>query len=200
MRTKTIHAGPPCARRRRSAAGLAAPPAALLLLLLLLAPAAAAQTQLTEDAAKLLRAQAAEMTRAFMAGDYERLADFTYPKVVEAMGGREKMAEFVRKEMAEVKTNGFETLSYTPAAEPTQVLREGRETYAILPAVMRMGTPSGVMVGESFVIAVSADDGKNWRFISGSLEADKLKLLLPAAADKLKLPGVRYYPEDEKKP
>jgi hypothetical protein len=137
-----------------------------------------------------------------MEGNYERLADFTYPKIVEMMGGREKMAEYVRKGMAEVKSQGFETLSYSPAAAPTQVLREGGQFYAILPAKLRMRTPSGVnFISESFMIAVSADDGKNWTFVSGATaDAAKLKLLMPEVADKLKLPAVRNYPEADEKP
>lgn len=170
-------------------------------LLLLTSPGAAAQTQLTEEASKQLRAQAEESSRAFMEGNYERLADFTYPKIVEMMGGREKMAEFVRKSMAGVKAEGFETLSYV-AADPTQVLREGRDTYAIVPAKLRMRTPGGtIFVSESFMIAFSADDGKNWKFVSGATaDAAKLKLLMPEVADKLKLPTVRNYPEPVKQP
>ena len=171
-------------------------------LLLLITSAAGAQVTLDEGATKQLHAQALESSRAFMEGNFERLADFTHPKVVESMGGREKMAEFVRKSMAEAKTQGFETLSYTPAAEPTQVLREGRKLYAILPAKLRMRTPGGtVYVSESFMIALSDDEGKNWKFVSGATaDATRLKFLMPEVADKLKLPTVRNYPEDEKKP
>ncbi|HEX6184026.1 MAG TPA: hypothetical protein VFZ44_09125 [Pyrinomonadaceae bacterium] len=170
-------------------------------LLLLLASAAGAQVTLDPAAAKHLREQAEESSRAFMEGNYERLADFTHPKIVELMGGREKLAEVVRKGMVEMTTQGYETLSYTPAAEPTQVLREGRELYAILPARLRMRTPAGIYVSESFMIAVSGDDGKSWRFVSGATaDAARLKLLMPQVADKLKLPTVRSYPEPEKKP
>jgi hypothetical protein len=208
MNTNNSHARPPKTGRRPNAAGLAAS-AALLLLLASAAAAQAqsaqaqsAQAQLTEEATGRLHAQAEESSRAFMEGNFERLADFTHAKVVELMGGREKMAEFVRKGMADMKEQGFETLSYTPAAAPTQVLREGRQLYAILPAKLRMRTPGGaVFISESFMIAVSADDGKNWRFVSGAAaDAPRLKLLMPEVADKLKLPPVRNYPEPEKKP
>ncbi len=204
MNTNKLHTRPPRAGRRPRAAGLIASAA---LILMLLSSAAAAQTQsaqaqLTEEATRRLHAQAEESSRAFMEGNFERLADFTHTKVVELMGGREKMAEFVRKGMADMKAEGFETLSYAPAAEPTQVLREGRQLYAILPARLRMKTPGGaVFISESFMIAVSADDGKNWRFVSGaSVDATKLKLLMPEVADKFKLPAVRNYPEPEQKP
>lgn len=199
LHTRSLSAG-----RRSRAAALAVSAA---LLLLPLAPAAAAQTQsaraqLTEEATRRLHAQAEESSRAFMEGNFERLADFTHAKVVELMGGREKMAEFVRKGMADMKAQGFETLSYTPAAEPTQVLREGRQLYAILPARLRMRTPGGtIFISDSFMIAVSGDDGKNWRFVSGATaDAARLKLLMPEVADKLKLPTVRHYPEPEKQP
>lgn len=199
LHTRSLSAG-----RRSRAAALAVSAA---LLLLPLASAAAAQTQsaraqLTEEATRRLHAQAEESSRAFMEGNFERLADFTHAKVVELMGGREKMAEFVRKGMADMKAQGFETLSYTPAAEPTQVLREGRQLYAILPARLRMRTPGGtIFVSDSFMIAVSGDDGKNWRFVSGATaDAARLKLLMPEVADKLKLPTVRHYPEPEKQP
>ncbi|MET0622251.1 MAG: hypothetical protein ABW250_04635 [Pyrinomonadaceae bacterium] len=197
------HTRPLSAGRHSRAAGLVFSAA---LLLLLLAPAAAAQTQsaqaqLTEDATKQLRAQAEEYSRAFIDGKYERMADLMYPKIVELVGGREKMADFSRKAVAELKTQGVEMLSYGPAGDPTQVLREGRQLYVILPTKSRMNTPAGIQLVESFMIGVSADDGKNWGlFGSGSLDANTLKLLMPEVADKLKPPTFRMYPEAEKKP
>ncbi|HEY0172048.1 MAG TPA: hypothetical protein VGB98_13580 [Pyrinomonadaceae bacterium] len=203
MNTNKSDARPPRIGRRPSAAGLVSSAA---LLLLLLSSAAAAQSQspqtrLAEDATRQLRAQVEEYSRAFMDGKYERMADLMYPKAVEMAGGREKMIEIVRNGMDEMKTQGYEALSYAPAAEPTQVLREGRQLYVVLPTKLRMNTPDGIQVAESFMIGISADDGKNWRlFGSGSLDAKVLKLLLPEVADKLKLPTFRIFPEVEKKP
>lgn len=169
-------------------------------LLLLLAPAVAAQDTLDEAAAKRLRQQAGECSRAFVEGDYERLADCTHTKVVELMGGREKMVESVRGEVAEMKADGFEPLTYE-TGEPSQVLRVGSATYAVVPAKLRLRTKGTVYVSDSFMVGVSADGGKSWRFVSGAgADPVRLKLLLPDAADKLKLPTVRNYPEAEKKP
>jgi hypothetical protein len=165
-------------------------------LLLLLAPAAAAQTRpaagvgstLGAEAAAQLRAQAEECGRAFVENDFERLAFYTHPKVVRMMGGREQMVSFVRKGVGEMKAEGFETLSYVPS-EPTQVLRVGRQTYAVVPATLRMRSPGGVLVSESFMIAVSSDGGKNWKFVSGgSADPARLKMLFPAAAGRLRMP------------
>jgi hypothetical protein len=111
------------------------------------------------------------------------------------------MAEFVRKGMAEIKAGGFEPLSYT-TAEPSQVLKEGAQTYAVVPAKLRMRFKETVHVSETFMLGISGDGGKTWKFVSGaSADPANLKILFPAAAvARLKLPTVRHYPEDKKAP
>jgi hypothetical protein len=53
---------------------------------------------------------------------------------------------------------------------------------------------------KSFWLAVSTDEGKSWRFLDGAwLDADALKLLLPEAVGKIKLPTVSP-PSMERKP
>jgi hypothetical protein len=169
--------------------------AASLLCVSLLAAAVVAQGQLGEEAAKRLQAQAEESGRAFLEGNYERLADYTYPKLVELIGGREKLLEVVRKEVEEMKAEGFAPLSSVPSA-PTQVLRVGGQTYAVLPLKFKMRAPDQIYVSDSFMIAVSDDDGKNWKFLSGaSVGEAQLKILLPDAAGKLRLPAVKHSTE-----
>jgi hypothetical protein len=166
-----------------------------LLFITLLAAAAFAQEQLGEEAAKTLRAQAEESSRAFIEGDFERLADYTYPKLVELIGGREKLVEFLRKSVGDMKAEGFVPLSSVPSAH-TQVLRAGRHTYAIVPLKFKMRAPDQILVSDSFMIAVSDDEGRSWKFLSGaSVDEAKLKVLLPDAAGKLKLPTVKHSTE-----
>ena len=161
------------------------------LLIMLLAAAAAGQTRLGEEAAARLQTQADECGRAFIEGDFERLADYTHPKVLEKVGGRAGMIAFLQKSVGEMKAEGFNIISYVNAA-PTQVLTVGRQTYAILPATLKARVPQGVLASETFMLAVSADGGRNWKFVSGSVaDSAKLKLLFPAAAGRLKLPAQR---------
>ena len=168
---------------------------ASLVFVSLLSAAAPAQDQLGEEAAKSLQAQAEESGRAFIEGDFGRLADYTYPKLVEMIGGREKLVDFLRKSVEEMKADGFVPLSAASSA-PTQVLRAGRQTYAVLPFKFRMRAPGQVLVSDSFMIAVSSDEGKNWKFLSGaSVDEAKLRILLPDAAGKLKLPTVKHSTE-----
>ena len=153
------------------------------------AATAAAQSKLGAGAAARLKAQADECGRAFVEGDYARLADYTHPKVLEKMGGRERLVAFLKKGVADMKAQGFETLSYENA-DPTQVLAVGRETYAVVPGKVRVRTPGGVYAGGAFMVAVSADGGKSWKFVSGSsADPAKLRILFPAVAGRLKLPA-----------
>jgi hypothetical protein len=168
---------------------------ASLLFVSLFAVATVAQEQLGEEAAKRLQSQAEESGRAFLEGNYERLADYTYPKLVELIGGREKMIEVVRKGVEGMKAGGFVPLSSAPSA-PSQVLRAGRRTFAIVPLKFKMRAPSQVLVSDSFMIAISEDEGKSWKFLSGaSVDEEKLKVILPDAAGKLKLPTVKHSTE-----
>ena len=169
--------------------------AVTLLLVSLLSVGAGAQEQLSEAAAKRLQAQAEECGRAFIEGNFERLADCTFPKLVELIGGREKLLEAVRKDVAEMKAEGFEPLSQTHSA-PTQVLRVGSQTYAVLPIKFKMRTSKEILASDSFMIGVSGDGGQNWKFLSAdSTDEARMKLLLPDAAGKLKLPPARYSTE-----
>ncbi len=173
----------------------------LLLLATLLPAAAFAQAQLDAEATAQLKAQAEACSRAFIEGDFGKLADYTHPKVVEMAGGREKMVEFVRKDVAEMKSEGFEPLSYV-TSEPTQVFKVGEQTYAVVPAKLRLRAKETVYVSETFMVGVSADGGKTWKFVGGaSADLATLKLLFPAeAVARLNLPTVRHYPEDKKAP
>ena len=166
-----------------------------LLFVSLLSAVAGAQEQLGEAAARQLQAQAEGCGRAFIEGDFERLADCTLPKLVELIGGREKMIEVVRKDVAEMKAEGFEPLSQTHSA-PTQVLRVGSQTYAVLPIKFKMRTSKEILASDSFMIGVSGDGGQNWKFLSAdSTDEARMKLLLPDVAGKLKLPPAKYSTE-----
>lgn len=159
------------------------------LLISLTAVVAAGQARLSAAAAAQLKAQADECAQAFVKGDFARLADYTHPKLLEKVGGRNQLIAFLQKGVAEMKAQGFETLSYDNDA-PTQVLTVGRMIYAVVPGKLRSRTPGGVMVSETFMIGISADGGKSWKFVGGNTaDPARLKMLFPAAAGKLRLPA-----------
>jgi len=137
-----------------------------------------------------LKVQADQLNQASLTGDDDRVVDLTYPKLIELMGGRDEFlanADAIRSEM---EAQQLRVLSAT-AEDSKDIIEVNNQIYAIVPVSMRMKSPEGVLVGRSFMIGVSEDRGENWKFVSagsGQLEPEQLKLIFPAAADKLRIP------------
>ncbi len=139
----------------------------------------------------LIKSRAEELSRAFIAGEFLKVAELTYPDVVEMGGGREKMAAYLAKEMGDAKTMGYEILSYA-LGEVGQVVGVKEYLFAAVPTTMRMKTPQGVWSRKSFLLAVSRDGAKTWTFVDGEgTSKERFQVLCPSAAsaaDKLELP------------
>lgn len=139
-----------------------------------------------------LKAQAKELAEAFSRKEFDKVASLTYPKLVEMMGGHEKMASYMSEGVQQIEARKVKFFSYT-IGEPKDIISVGPELFAIVPSTLKMKVPSGILTSQSFMIGVSKDRGENWTFVDGSggVETEKLKLLFPAAADKLKLPEIK---------
>lgn len=137
---------------------------------------------------KGVKALAEEAGRAFVVGDFKRLVELTYPKVVENVGGREKMVAMLERDTREAKGQGFEMVSYV-VGEPREPVRGGSQLFVIVPTELKMKATDGVWASKSYLVGISDDDGKNWTFIDGAfLDDAKVKLVIPAAVGKLVLP------------
>jgi len=137
-----------------------------------------------------LKDQAQAMADGLRKGDYEKLADHTYPKLIELMGGRETMLAEVKKTMAAMKQEGFEILSYV-VDTPTEVLGTPPDLAAILPQKMRIRLKNGVISQAAFLLAVSGDSGATWTFVDGAqLTPEIVKQILPKSLHGIKLPEV----------
>jgi len=136
-----------------------------------------------------LAIQARELNEAFGRKDYARFADLIHPKVIEMAGGRERMIAEMTKELKQMEAEGVVVLSST-CGEPTQFFRDGSESlYAVLPTTSKIKAQTGIFQSESSMIAVSSDDGANWKLIDASgKDQGELKKLIPGVADRLKLP------------
>ena len=140
-----------------------------------------------------LKQQAQELSDAVVSGNYARAADLTFPKLVKLMGGRQQFIATMEKAMAETSTDQFRISSVT-VGEPGEIIQVNRQHYAIVSSTMRFKVAEGTLVGEAFMIGVSADGGKNWAFIdSGGRAIDKnqLRTLIGPAADKLRIPETK---------
>jgi hypothetical protein len=142
-----------------------------------------------ESKSGVVKQKAQEIAQAVVKGDHAKVADFTYPKIVEAMGGREKMIAFIDMTMKSMKEKGFAIRSVKVDA-PGEFLTEGENTFVVVPTVMEMTAPGGKLVGRSYLLGISSDGSKTWRFADGSgLANQEMRAkVLPKLPDKLKLP------------
>ena len=149
--------------------------------------------------AALIKEQARKMSEAFLAGDFEALLDATYPKILELSGGRAKMLEVLKAEVAKWEAEKIKVLSYE-AGEPGEVKSAGAKLVSVVPAEMKMEFPHLFLTQKSFMLAISADGGKAWKFVSGAnLNEQALKVLVPEAVGVITLPKA-VEPVVEKKP
>src|SRR5262245_26430996 len=78
-----------------------------------------------EDAAlqKSAKAEASKVQTALVKGDYDIVADLTHPKVIEKLGGREKMIEATTQGMKAIRASGveIESIKMLDPAVPVKV-------------------------------------------------------------------------------
>jgi hypothetical protein len=142
-----------------------------------------------------IRGLAAENSAALTSGNYPRLVELTYPKVVEMVGGRDKMIETLRRGSEDMKAHGSAILG-AEVTEPKEVVTAGDKQFAIVPMTARVQVPDGTLRSKGFLIAVSEDRGKTWTFIDGAglvrepgKEKEKLAQILPDFPPQLSLPA-----------
>jgi hypothetical protein len=136
-----------------------------------------------------VRPQAEAMSKAVLDRDHETLADYTHPRIVEAAGGRNKLIERVRQMMKEMDESGFQMVA-NEVGDPGEPVVEGGTAYVILPTTLRLKGPKVRGVAESYLLGISTDGGKTWRFADGAglSKPEERKRVFPDLPVDLHLP------------
>jgi len=134
-----------------------------------------------------LRDQVEELTKATISGDYLKVVDLTYPKVVAMVGGRDKMTSHLANEHRQDKESGFE-LQAIDVGGPLQIEKVGSQLFAVLPIKLTAKTPDGVGSNDNWLVGISDDAGNHWTFIRG-VEQKRFNLMFPGAAAKIRIPN-----------
>jgi hypothetical protein len=136
---------------------------------------------------KVVRARVEEINNALLKEDFAKVADLTHPKVIQLIGGREKMISVMESETKEMRSQGF-ALRSVKVDDPSDPVAAGSDLFVVVPFLLEMKALGGKLVLKSFVIGVSSDRGKSWAFVNGDLDIKKVKQVLPTLPDQLKLP------------
>jgi len=114
-----------------------------------------------------LNNQLKAMSSAFLEDDYSIVADYTYPKILEMMGGKEAMIETTKESISKMKSQGFSFLDIS-FKDPSTFFEQNGDTQCAITQVLVMETPNGKVQSESTIIAISEDEGENWVFLDSS--------------------------------
>jgi type III secretory pathway component EscV len=163
---------------------------AVIVLLSLISCAQVKQGERKTEGPKVeeIKAKAEETLNSFLVGDHQKYIDLTYPKLVELMGGREKMISSVEQQMKEMKAQGFEPIS-TSVDVPKEIVQADSQNFAIVPYTLKLKTPQGIVTQQSYMLAISNKDNVKWTFIDVTdLNESQLKAVVPSAVGKLTFP------------
>jgi hypothetical protein len=133
--------------------------------------------------------QAKTVAKAVLDEDYGKVADLTHPKVVDIMGGREKMIEQTKAVMKALKDQGIEIKSHTVGKAGEPVI-DGKTAYLVIPTSLVL-TANGMKIGtESYLLGMTTDRGKSWVFVDGAgMDRPEIRdKVFPSLPEGLKLP------------
>lgn len=127
--------------------------------------------------------QANQMAAGLINNDVKTVAAFTHPKIVQAMGGAEKMEAAVKKSGPSVR------IVDVTFGKPSVVVKSGGELQCVVPQRATFQLPQGSVKSSSSLIAFSFDEGKNWVFADTSPGVEKMRKVIPGISSKLVIPA-----------
>jgi len=129
------------------------------LLLLLIVPA----VSLAQDTT-VLKKQVLAVRDAELKGHYEVITAHTYPKLILAVGGNDKMTAVIKQSMEMLKAQGY-TITSIDFGSPGKFYKAGTEIHCLIPERIVMTSSNGRLVNNGNQLAVSKDGGKFWYFL-----------------------------------
>ncbi|MCO6431977.1 MAG: hypothetical protein J5J00_14050 [Deltaproteobacteria bacterium] len=135
-----------------------------------------------------VRSKAEEMQRAFLTGDLESFIKYTYPPVIEKMGGKEKLLTAMHQSLREMKLRGI-TLSSVVASPPAEVHAGGDKLFALVPVSIELKVKSETVTHHGYNLGISDDGGTNWTFVDTvRARSPDFRQMLPDLPESLTIP------------
>ncbi len=115
--------------------------------------------------------------------DFEKMADLTYPKVIEIAGSRENYIAAMKK-IVQMSDERFESFEWM-IGKPNDLVEIGGYLFGVVPRTLTgISFLKDKIVQEGTIVGVSIDNGKSWKFVNGT----NFKSIFPSFADKIKIP------------
>lgn len=121
-------------------------------------------------------------------GDHKTLIDLTYPALIELSGGRDMLHKLITDKIETLRKRGITRFDGT-VGSPGKFYKAGAQIHCLIPEYIIFKMPKGHYAGQSYLLGVSDDKGKRWKFLDvGSMPASVLHKLLPNFNDALVIP------------
>lgn len=146
--------------------------------------------QTKEDDALLAAAhvQGQAFTKAYMAGDAQKLAALAWPAFLKKAGGKEEWTKRWQQHFEENKKRERKILVYEVLAAK-ELHRAGKDLVVFLPLRVRAQDPDRKVAVDDTLVAASADAGKTWLFVQrDQIDDDDIREMFPDWPEKLRLP------------
>jgi len=136
-----------------------------------------------------VRKMAESLGTATLKGEYAKVIDLTWDESVAKMGGREKAIKAAEAGMKKIAADGWKIKSYK-VRSVGEFHKEGEHSFIVVPTTLEITTPDSRIVSKNFLLGISKDDGKTWKFVdsAGIQDGEVRKKTLPPLPDSLKLP------------
>jgi hypothetical protein len=143
-----------------------------------------------EDAAiqKSAKARAEVVQSTLVKGDLATVADHTHPKLIEELGGREKMLAVAKQGLDAMKARGID-LKAVKILDPSRPVKAGKNTYIHVPMELEMNDSGKSLRERGGFLGITSDGGKTWVFLDTAPGRAALKKLVPDLPDSLHIPA-----------
>ncbi|ANF51355.1 hypothetical protein A0O34_12920 [Chryseobacterium glaciei] len=132
--------------------------------------------------------QANDMRKYFMEKNYDAFSNYVYDGVIKMYGNKKKMIDASVDAINQMEKAGY-TFKDVTFSEVSDIINNKAELQTVVHQKIEMETPKGKILGDYYLIGISKDNGKLWKFIdtAGKNISEMIKYF-PNLSSKLNIP------------
>src|SRR4051812_48488379 len=142
-----------------------------------------------QNQSSIIKGQAMDMARALLKKDYDAFSRYIHPNLIEAAGGKKQLEERMDTANTFAAQFGAE-IKKIIIGNPAKVISYHNQLQTTLPQFTQLTSSFGDAELETTLIAISTDNGKNWKFVDTSVfKLKDVKRYLPDLSPDLGIPA-----------
>lgn len=128
------------------------------------------------------------MISLYNAGDNKGFLKYIHPVRIDAGGGEAKMLAQLNALKEQLKSKGV-VITGTVFEQPSEIVRSKNELQCTIAQHTEMKPPKGRVVSYTTLIALSIDNGKNWKFVdTNNIDIATIRKMFPNLSSKITIP------------